>query len=129
MRNRLVPRSEWSQFFDEFSRRHQGWATTVWVLNPKLGSQVEARDMPLEGIVSSADATGPISLHLGSAPPRSNIEHEIEDPRQVWVELSEEGAEEALDVESEDGTKTVIQLRAARVRRERRPFGIPEKTR
>ncbi len=73
--------------------------------------------MPLEGIVSRADATGPISIYLGSAPPRSNIEHEIEDPRQVWVELTEEGAEEALDVESEDGTKTVIQFRAAQVRR------------
>ena len=128
MRNRLVPRSEWFRFFDAFSRRHQGWATTVSVLSPKLGSQVEARDMPLEGIVVSAGATGSISLHLGSAPPRSNIEHEIEDPRQVWVELSEEGAEEALDVESQDGTKTVIHLRAARVRRERRLFGIPEKT-
>ncbi|MEX0880375.1 MAG: DUF5335 family protein [Thermoanaerobaculia bacterium] len=117
MRNRLVPRSEWFRFFDEFSRRHQGWPATVHVLSPKLGSQVEARDMPLEGIVSRADATGPISIHLGSAPPRSNIEHEIEDPRQVWVELSEAGAEEALDVESEDGTKTVIQFRAAQVRR------------
>jgi Family of unknown function (DUF5335) len=110
MRNRLVPRSEWFRFFGDFSRRHRGWPTTVSVLNPKLGSQVEARDMPLEGIVSRADATGPISIHLGSAPPRSNIEHEIEEPNQVWVELSEEGAEEALDVESRDGTKTVIQF-------------------
>ena len=85
MRNRLVPRAEWFQFFDEFSRRHQGWSTTVHVLSPKLGSQVEARDLPLEGIVSHADGSGPISLFLGSAPPRSNLEHEIESPRQVWI--------------------------------------------
>lgn len=66
--------------------------------------------MPLEGIVSRAEATGPISIHLGAAPPRSNLEHEIEVPKQVWVELSEQGAEEALEVESLDGTKTVIEF-------------------
>lgn len=113
MRNRLVPRSEWFQFFDEFSRRHRGRATTVHVLSPKIGSQVEARDMPLEGIVAGADATGPISIYLGSAPPRSNIEHEVQDPRQVWVERSKRGGEEVLDIESEDGTKTLVQFRAA----------------
>lgn len=118
MRNRLVPRSEWFRFFGDFSRRHQGWATTVYVLSPKLGSQVEARNMPFEGIVSRAEADGPISILLGSAPPGSNLEHEIEDPRQVWVELSEAGAEEALQVESQDGTKTMLQFRAAQARRE-----------
>lgn len=110
MANRLVPRSEWFYFFDGFSRRHQGRATTVRVLSPRLGSQVEARDMPLEGVVARGDASGTISIHLGSAPPRSNIEHEIYTPRRVWVELSDAGAERALEVESEDGTQTVIEL-------------------
>jgi hypothetical protein len=113
MTNRLIPRSEWFQFFDAFSRRHQGWTTTVRVFSRRLGSQVEARNMPFEGIVARADADGPISIHLGSAPPRSNIEHEIEEPRQVWVELSEDGAEQALEVESKDGTQTVIEFGAA----------------
>jgi hypothetical protein len=111
MPNRRAPRSEWPHFFDEFSRRHRGSATTVRVLSPRIGSQVEARNMPLEGIVSSADVTSSISICLGSAPPRSNIEHKIEEPQQVWVELSEGGVEEALEVESQDGTKTVVQFR------------------
>lgn len=110
MRNRLVPKSEWFQFFGDFSRRHQGRPTTVHVLSPRIGSQVEARNMPLKGIVSRAGTEGAISIHLGSAPPRSNIEHEIDEPRQVWLELSEEGIEEALEVESEDGTKTVVEF-------------------
>ena len=53
MRNRLVPRSEWFQFFDAFSRRHQGRIATVHVFGPKIGFQVEACGMPLEGIVSN----------------------------------------------------------------------------
>lgn len=111
MRNRQVPRSEWFRFFEEFSRRHDGWLVTVRVLHPSVGSQVEARDLPLAGIVSRADASGPISLHLGTTVER-NIEHEILSPRQVWVEISDRGAEEALGVVSEDGTKTIVEFRA-----------------
>ena len=110
MRNRLIPRPEWSRFFDEFSRRHRGRAATVQVFGPKLGSQVEARDLPLEGIVAGADTVGPVTIHLGSAPPRPNLEHHVDEPDQIWVELTDAGVEEALEIESEDGTKTVVQF-------------------
>ncbi|MEX0880394.1 MAG: DUF5335 family protein [Thermoanaerobaculia bacterium] len=112
MRNRLLPRTEWFRFFEEFSRRYEGWLVTVRVLHPSFGSQVEARDLPLEGIVSPADASGPISIHLGGST-KCNVEHEIPSPRQVWVEISEKGAEEALGVVSEDGTKTTVEFRVA----------------
>jgi Family of unknown function (DUF5335) len=110
MRNRQVPRSEWFRFFEEFSRRHGGRKTTVYVLSPRLGCQVEARAMPLLGVSSRADATGPISICLEAALRGSNIEHQIAEPTQVWVERTEEGDEEAIDVDSEDGTKTVLQF-------------------
>ena len=116
MRNRLVPRSEWSRFFDEFSRRHQGQQTTVRVFSAKIGSQIEARNLPLGGIVARADATGPLSIHLGSAPPQPNLEHYITEPNQVWLETSEAGIEEALEIESQDGTKTVLEFQAPRIR-------------
>jgi hypothetical protein len=109
MRNRQVPRAEWFRYFQEFSRRYEGWLVTVRVLHPSFGSQVEARELPLEGVVSAADGSGPISLHLGGA--AANVEHEIVSPRQVWVELDESGAEEALGVVSEDGTKTIVEFR------------------
>ena len=111
MGSRLIPRSEWPQFFDEFGRRHEGWLVTVRVLHPSIGSQIEARDLPLEGTVASGGAHAPISLHLGK---RSDIhvEHEVEDPRQVWIETSDEGADRALGVLSDDGTETIVELRA-----------------
>ena len=113
MHNRLVPRTEWFRFFTDFSRRHEGALATVRVLHPRLGSQVEARDLPLEGLVSSARANGPISVHLGDTAER-HVEHEIEDPRQIWVEVSEDGGEEALAVISEDGTRTIVEVAAPR---------------
>lgn len=111
MRNQQVPRSEWFRFLEEFSRRHDGWLVTVRVLSPSLGSLVQARDLPLEGIVSTADGSGPISIHIGASV-KSNIEHEIAEPRQVWVGVSETGAEEALEFVSEDETKTIVEFRA-----------------
>jgi len=108
MRNRHVPRPEWRAFFDAFSHRYEGWLVTVRVLHPRFGSQIEASEIPLEGIVAADDAAE-ISLHLGRA--GNSIEHDIRSPREVWVEVSPEGAEEAVSVESEDGTKTIIEFR------------------
>ena len=112
MRNRLVPHAEWHSFFRGFSRRHEDWLATMRVLSPRFGSQIEARDLPLEGIVAGSAVRDPISIHLGRVPER-HIEHVVEEPRQVWVELSEDGAEAALEIESDDGTKTILQFRSA----------------
>jgi hypothetical protein len=112
MHNRQVPRTEWYRFFRDFSRRHEDWLVTVRILSPGLGSQLEARNLPLEGIVADHAGHGPISIHVGRSPQR-HVEHHVTDPRQVWVELSADGAEEALDIESEDGTKTILEFRSA----------------
>lgn len=112
MRNRLVPRSEWHRFFQDFSRRHEDWLATVLVVSAGLGPQVESSDLPLEGIVADPAGHGPISIHMGRSPQR-HIEHEVENPTQVWIELSEEGAEKAVQIESMDGTKTILEFRAS----------------
>lgn len=113
MRNRLVPRTEWERFFDGFSRRHRGRTATVRVLGPKIGSQVEARDLPLEGIVPEPPGAGAgIDILLGAPPPGPNVEHRVSDPEQIWVELDDLGSEEALEIRSADGTQTVVQFAA-----------------
>jgi hypothetical protein len=110
MRDRQVPRAEWFNFFRGFSRRHADSLTTVRVLSPRLGCQVQARDLPFEGIVADQSGRGPISIHVGDQPGR-HIEHEVEHPIQVWVELTDDNVEEAVDIESEDGTKTLVIFR------------------
>jgi hypothetical protein len=107
MRDRQVPRAEWFNFFRGFSERHADSPATVRILSPRFGCQVEARDLPLEGIVADRMGCGPISIHAGRDPER-HIEHEVANPIQVWVELADDGAEEALDIESDDGTKTLV---------------------
>ena len=112
MGNRLVPRTDWDEFFRGFSRRHEDWLVTIRVLDPRLGSQVESSGLPLEGIFADRDGPGPISIHVGRSAPR-HVEHEVADPRRVWIEESADGAEQAIEIESADGTKTLVEFRAA----------------
>lgn len=109
MRNRLVPRAEWFSFFEGFTRRHPGWPTTVWLVGPRIGAQVEARALPLEGIVSDRLATN-ISIHLGDSPGR-NVEHAVSRPIAVWLERTDDGGDAALGINSADGTTTLVEFR------------------
>ena len=110
MRTRLVPRAEWFNFFGAFTRQHARWVTTLWLLGPRVGAQVEARDLPLEGIVADPLATS-ISIHLGGMPGK-NIEHPVATPISVWLEMTDEGTVAALGINSADGTTTLLEFRS-----------------
>jgi hypothetical protein len=108
MDTKEIPRREWPGFFEGFSRRHQGWLATLRVLDDRLGAQTEARELPLEGIVADDDK---ISIHLGERPDR-HIAHPVARPERVWIEVEEGGAEYAVEVESDSGTRTILEFRA-----------------
>ena len=108
MQTRLVPRAEWSTFFEGFTRDHFGWPATVWILGPRIGAQVEARELPLEGIVVDPLA---ISIHLGGMPGK-NVEHPVAAPVSVWLETSEEDLLGALGINTADGTTTLVEFRS-----------------
>jgi len=110
MRTRQVPRAEWVPFFDAFTRRHEGWLATVRVIDQKIGSQVEARDLPLEGIVPGSGKGDSLSILLGKRPD-ANVEHPVERPEQVWVEITDRGAEAALEIISADNRRTILEFR------------------
>ena len=111
-KSRSIPLGEWPRFFDEFARSHEGWLVTVRILDPKLGAQVAALDLPFEGIVADSLAPGQISLYLGR-PATANLEHQVDEAVRVWLAVAENGTEEAIEIESRDGTKTVVELRRA----------------
>lgn len=112
MRTNEVAPGEWIRFFDAFSRRHQGWLVRLTVLDPKLGAQVEATELPLQGVVADPRGIG-IAIQLGERP--DDVEHAVRHPRRVWIELAGErdDAEAALEIESEDGTKAILEFRSA----------------
>ncbi len=106
--NRRIEPVEWTRFFEGFSRRHREQPATLEVLGGQ-GAQVEVRGLPLAGIACE-QGSSVITLFFGSES-GSHLEHPVEAPRQVWVELLGDGVEAALEIESEGGMKTILGFR------------------
>jgi hypothetical protein len=113
MPTREIPRDEWKEFFNRFSREHEGWLATIEVLDEKVGAQVEAEDLPLEGISADwkGEGEGPIEIFLGGEPDRA-LTHVVSAPKRLWVLTSDDGAERALEVEA-PAAKTIVRFRSA----------------
>jgi hypothetical protein len=103
-----IPNYEWASFFDEFSRRHERWLVNVEMLSPVTGDQVLLRDLPLEGITADPNEMGEdqITIIAGTRPD-ARISHTIEGPNRVWLKQTDEGADDALEIESVDGAVLV----------------------
>jgi hypothetical protein len=108
-----IPRKEWATFFDGFSQRHQGWLVTVEVLGPDIGDQVEARELPLEGITAELSDSGEdeVEIFVGTNPD-SHVSHKITAPEHVYLKQTEQGADEALEITSKE-MAAIIRFRSA----------------
>jgi hypothetical protein len=111
---REIPREEWAQFLDSFSRQHEGWLVTVEVLDAEIGAQVEAEEKPLQGITAELKGGGDdsVSINVGRIP-AEHVTHSIIAPTHVRIEQAENGADMALQIESSDGATTLVRLRSA----------------
>jgi hypothetical protein len=102
-----ILRDEWSRYFEEFSRRHQSWLVTVEILGLEIGDQVQVRNLPLEGIVVETSDDGDAMTIIAGSRPGARISHTISAPSRVWVKQNEQGADEALEIESPAGAVLV----------------------
>jgi hypothetical protein len=109
MATRDIARESWKEFFDGFSRRHQAWLVDVEVLGSDIGAQLEAEDLPLEGI--SADHNNK-DISIALLRDGKVIEHFVTKPERVRVE-EEGGAEVAIEIDSSSGPTTIVTFRAA----------------
>jgi hypothetical protein len=108
-----IPRDDWTTFLNTFSHQHEGWLSTVEILGPDIGAQEEARNLPLEGISVSRDSEPEtIAISLGNDA-EDHVTHTITNPTRIWLEQTSEGANSALEIESEDEVKTLLRFRSA----------------
>ena len=109
-----IPRTEWNNFFDGFSRQHEGRLATLEVFAPDIGAQEEAHELPLEGISIASTDENPnsISIDLGRTL-EDHVTHTINEPEHVWVERTSKGVNAALEIESPNDTRTLLRLLAA----------------
>jgi len=108
-----IPREEWNTFFETFSRTHDGWLATLEIFGADIGAQEEAHELPLDGVSIAAESGGSktIAISLGKAPD-DHVSHLVDKPTHVWLEQTAEGANAALEIESEDESKTLLRFRS-----------------
>ena len=105
---RDIPPDSWIDFFDGFSRRHEGWLVEVRILDEN-GAQVESENRPLQGI--SADR-GNKDISITTLQDGKLVERFVSDPQRVRVE-EVEGAERAVEIESAKSGRTLVTFRSS----------------
>lgn len=110
---REIPRTEWPEFFDTFSRAHDTWLVAVEVMNAEVGDQIEGRDLRFRGIVAEPKLPhNQLSIMLETSG-GSHLSHFVDKPAHVWLESTSEGADEALQIEDANHTRTLMRFRSA----------------
>ena|SRR5579862_243856 len=113
MATREIAQSEWTAFLDAFSKEHQGLTATVQVVSPDVGVQEAAQGMPFAGISADTKGSqkGSITILLGTEAD-DHAEHRIEAASRVWVKADGGSDGDAMEIEANDGSKTILQLHA-----------------
>ena len=106
-----IPRWQWTDRLDEFSRAHQGWPVALDILDESIGAQPEFRLLSLDGATVDADRD---TISITAAVPSGGfITHTIHAPVHVFIEQTDASTDRALQIESADGTKAILQFRIA----------------
>src|SRR5499426_4534623 len=108
MQTREIPREQWVKFFDDFSKIHEGWIVTLEVIGSDIGDQEEVKKLLLVGVSADVKARqNRIEIIVGGRPD-ADVTRFIDTPKSVWVKESGIPGDEAIEVESEDGIKTLL---------------------
>lgn len=105
-----IRREEWIEYFRDFSRRNQSRPTKLEIFG-ELGAQSEERHLPLGGVSVEETAQGTrleIMLGAGTAADPRHLTHTITRVTRIMPKLSESGSDEAIEIESADGSKTLL---------------------
>jgi hypothetical protein len=113
MAKRDVPRNQWRETLDSFSRQHEGWVVHVDVTDADGRTRAEADDLPLQGISTDSGRNDRIDVMVGQQRD-DHITHEIVDPVNVAIEQADGGADHALRIRSRDGSTTIVEFRSPR---------------
>lgn len=108
-----IAREAWAQRLNEFAAIHAGWLVSLDVLSPEIGAQPEIRNLPLIGVSSDLiDHDGTIAVFVARSA-SEHLTHVVHAVRRIYVERTDDGADAALQMESADGSRTILRFRAA----------------
>jgi hypothetical protein len=107
-----IPRDSWHNFFSRFSIEHETQFVAVEVMGGDIGAQIEGRSLLLSGI-SEGDQHGESLALTFDALDGEHLTHMVHKPTHVRVQRTADKTDEALEIQSADGTTTLVRFPAA----------------
>ena len=105
-----IPKEKWTEFFDDLSKRRFGWETKIEVLDESVGDQILSEGLPLNGVTfEEKSGRHEMEIAVGESADRHHT-HNISNPTKVAYLDEGDFLGGVIDIEDENGTKTLISL-------------------
>jgi len=105
---RKIPRDEWKDYFERFTKQHLRTqppeAVTIELLSPTIGDQFEARLARLEGLTYDAKSSA-FEVWLDE-----ELDHLAFYPTDIWVVEEDRGFLSAIEIVRSDGAKEILNI-------------------
>lgn len=109
METLTIPPDQWRFRLNKLTESFEGWPVSLDVIERMDGRLREFNQIPLLGI--TAEPNGPIVISVLGAT-GEHVTHIVESPTRVLLDKTDSGANVALEIESADGSKTVLRFRS-----------------
>ena len=109
MQTTEIPREGWGKFFTRFNHDHETQLVAVEVLGRDIGAQVEGRSLLLGGI-SAGDHHSDSLVMMFDSIDGEHVTHMVNKPTHIWLQRAADNTDETLEIESADGTKTLVRF-------------------
>jgi hypothetical protein len=103
-----LPHEHWRDFFDGMTVVMRGRLVEIDVVGLDIGDLVQAEWLPLNGLTYEPRSD---TLYVYAGPRDSVLDHAIAHPREISVQLAEEGVQQVV-VADEDGRQQFLRLRS-----------------
>jgi uncharacterized protein DUF5335 len=111
MRIEEVPPADWINALNEFTLTHEGWMVSMAMFPADEEPRTAIRNLPLIGVSADRIDDGDIAISVARSS-AEHLTHVIEHASRVYLQRGHNGGSAALIVDSEEGLRTVLRVRA-----------------
>ncbi len=111
MAEREIPRDQWRDELDRFSRQHEGRIASLEVVEAGGTRRTEAANLPLQGVSADSPQSSRVDIMIGEQTD-DHLTHEVSDPVTIAIDQTDAGAERALRIRSRDGSTVSVEFRS-----------------
>ena len=108
MRTVFIERPQWASFAEDLTTHHRGWIVDMEIYDPASGIRKESRRCPLHEIAIETRIGDHGTLFLSVGDQSATLSHWVNRLSSVWLEQSDDGLPEAVELESESGERTLL---------------------